>query len=232
MPSPPMPTCRTTPCGVPQACGSSQGDHVDCRRPGSGARSEQRVHIIITPPPNPNHERAAGAEPRQELQIAAGIAGFVARGRERRGGRPARPERRRQDHGLLHDRRPRRCEQGEIFLDNRDISRLPMHRRAQLGLGYLPQEPSVFRRLSVRTTSWPFSRPGPGSMTRRARRASRNCWGAAHRPRARQPGHEPVGRRAAPGRDRPRPGRGSPSSSCWMSRLPASTPCRSPISSE
>jgi len=41
------------------------------------------------------------------------------------------------------------CEQGEIFLDNRDISRLPMHRRAQLGLGYLPQEPSVFRRLSV-----------------------------------------------------------------------------------
>jgi len=42
-----------------------------------------------------------------------------------------------------------RCEQGEIYLDNRDISRLPMHRRAQLGLGYLPQEPSVFRRLTV-----------------------------------------------------------------------------------
>ena len=42
-----------------------------------------------------------------------------------------------------------RCEHGEIFLDNKDISRLPMHRRAQLGLGYLPQEPSVFRKLSV-----------------------------------------------------------------------------------
>jgi lipopolysaccharide export system ATP-binding protein len=42
-----------------------------------------------------------------------------------------------------------RCEHGEIFLDSRDISRLPMHRRAQLGLGYLPQEPSVFRKLSV-----------------------------------------------------------------------------------
>ena len=41
-----------------------------------------------------------------------------------------------------------RLEHGEIFLDNRDIGRLPMHRRAQLGLGYLPQEPSVFRRLS------------------------------------------------------------------------------------
>ncbi len=42
-----------------------------------------------------------------------------------------------------------RCEHGEIFLDDRDIGHLPMHRRAQLGLGYLPQEPSVFRRLSV-----------------------------------------------------------------------------------
>ena len=31
-----------------------------------------------------------------------------------------------------------RCEHGEIFLDNKDISRLPMHRRAQLGLGYSP----------------------------------------------------------------------------------------------
>jgi lipopolysaccharide export system ATP-binding protein len=41
------------------------------------------------------------------------------------------------------------CEGGRILLDDRDISRLPMHRRAQLGLGYLPQEPSVFRRLSV-----------------------------------------------------------------------------------
>jgi lipopolysaccharide export system ATP-binding protein len=42
-----------------------------------------------------------------------------------------------------------RCEHGEIYLDNKDIGRLPMHRRAQLGLGYLPQEPSVFRRMSV-----------------------------------------------------------------------------------
>jgi len=41
------------------------------------------------------------------------------------------------------------CEQGHILLDDREITHLPMHRRAQLGLGYLPQEPSVFRRLSV-----------------------------------------------------------------------------------
>ena len=41
------------------------------------------------------------------------------------------------------------CDRGRIELDGRDITRLPMHRRAQLGLGYLPQEPSVFRKLSV-----------------------------------------------------------------------------------
>jgi lipopolysaccharide export system ATP-binding protein len=38
---------------------------------------------------------------------------------------------------------------GSIALDDHDITGLPMHRRARLGLGYLPQEASVFRRLSV-----------------------------------------------------------------------------------
>jgi lipopolysaccharide export system ATP-binding protein len=42
-----------------------------------------------------------------------------------------------------------RCDEGRIWLDDREVSDLPMHRRAQLGLGYLPQEPSVFRKLSV-----------------------------------------------------------------------------------
>lgn len=38
---------------------------------------------------------------------------------------------------------------GSILLDQQDISRQPMHKRAQMGLGYLPQEPSVFRKLTV-----------------------------------------------------------------------------------
>ncbi len=38
---------------------------------------------------------------------------------------------------------------GRIVLDGRDITGEPMYVRAQLGLGYLPQEPSVFRKLSV-----------------------------------------------------------------------------------
>jgi lipopolysaccharide export system ATP-binding protein len=40
-------------------------------------------------------------------------------------------------------------DEGQVFLDDRDITRLPMYKRAQLGLGYLPQEASVFRKLSV-----------------------------------------------------------------------------------
>jgi len=38
---------------------------------------------------------------------------------------------------------------GTITIDDRDVTELPMHARARLGVGYLPQEPSVFRRLSV-----------------------------------------------------------------------------------
>ena len=38
---------------------------------------------------------------------------------------------------------------GAIFLDNLNITALPMYKRAQLGIGYLPQEASVFRKLSV-----------------------------------------------------------------------------------
>src|SRR6266446_757865 len=41
------------------------------------------------------------------------------------------------------------ADQGRIALDGQDITGLPMHARARLGVGYLPQEPSVFRRLSV-----------------------------------------------------------------------------------
>lgn len=41
------------------------------------------------------------------------------------------------------------CDAGRIMLGGQDLTRLPMHRRARLGLGYLPQEASIFRKLSV-----------------------------------------------------------------------------------
>lgn len=38
---------------------------------------------------------------------------------------------------------------GRILLDGKDLSRLPIHQRARLGLSYLPQEPSIFRKMTV-----------------------------------------------------------------------------------
>ncbi len=40
-------------------------------------------------------------------------------------------------------------DEGEVFLDEVNITKLPMYKRAQMGIGYLPQEASVFRKLSV-----------------------------------------------------------------------------------
>ncbi len=42
-----------------------------------------------------------------------------------------------------------RADQGLIIFDGTDISTLPVHKRARLGMGYLPQEPSLFKSLSV-----------------------------------------------------------------------------------
>lgn len=61
-----------------------------------------------------------------------------------------------------------KCAHGEILLDGRDISRLPMHKRAQMGLGYLPQEPSVFRKLSVADNIMAILETRPG-LDREAR---------------------------------------------------------------
>ena len=40
-------------------------------------------------------------------------------------------------------------DEGNVFLNDQNITRLPMYKRAQMGIGYLPQEASVFRKLSV-----------------------------------------------------------------------------------
>ncbi len=45
--------------------------------------------------------------------------------------------------GMIHP------DKGQIFFDGKDISRLPMYRRARLGVGYLSQEASIFRQLTV-----------------------------------------------------------------------------------
>jgi lipopolysaccharide export system ATP-binding protein len=97
---------------------------------------------------------------------------------------------------------------GRIMLDGEDITKLPMYRRAILGLGYLPQETSIFRGMTVEKNILAvleLSEPD-----KRARGAARQ---AARRirpdPAARFAGDGAVGRRAAPRRDRPRAGRRS-----------------------
>lgn len=42
-----------------------------------------------------------------------------------------------------------RPDEGKVFLNNQDITNMPMYKRAKMGIGYLPQEASVFRKLSV-----------------------------------------------------------------------------------
>ena len=43
---------------------------------------------------------------------------------------------------------------GEVFLNDQCITRLPMYKRARLGISYLPQEPSVFRKFTVEENIW------------------------------------------------------------------------------
>ncbi|MFQ5866959.1 MAG: LPS export ABC transporter ATP-binding protein [bacterium] len=47
-----------------------------------------------------------------------------------------------------------RPDKGRILLEGRDITELPMYKRARQGIGYLSQEPSIFRRLTVRENIW------------------------------------------------------------------------------
>lgn len=61
---------------------------------------------------------------------------------------------------------------GKILLDGQDISHLPMHERARKGIGYLPQEASIFRRLSVRENLLAVLEAVPGlDAAERERRA-------------------------------------------------------------
>jgi lipopolysaccharide export system ATP-binding protein len=58
---------------------------------------------------------------------------------------------------------------GEVFINGHPITRLPMYRRARMGIGYLPQEPSVFRKLSVRNNLSSIAESLP--LSRKERRA-------------------------------------------------------------
>ena len=63
-----------------------------------------------------------------------------------------------------------RPEAGEIYLDDQEISGLPMYRRARSGIGYLAQEPSIFRKLSVRDNVMAILETLPMSPAQRGER--------------------------------------------------------------
>ena len=54
------------------------------------------------------------------------------------------------------------CDAGTVHLDRNDLTNCPMHVRARAGLGYLPQEPSIFRHLSVRDNLMAILEVRPG----------------------------------------------------------------------
>jgi lipopolysaccharide export system ATP-binding protein len=60
---------------------------------------------------------------------------------------------------------------GEVRLNGAVVTNLPMHRRARMGLGYLPQEPSIFRNLSVRDNILAFLEETPLSPGERRERS-------------------------------------------------------------
>jgi lipopolysaccharide export system ATP-binding protein len=63
-----------------------------------------------------------------------------------------------------------RADGGQILVGGKDITRMPMHRRARLGIGYLAQEPSIFRRLTVRENILSILETLPLSRSERAER--------------------------------------------------------------
>jgi lipopolysaccharide export system ATP-binding protein len=66
-----------------------------------------------------------------------------------------------------------RPDAGRVYLDGRDITRLAMYKRARLGIGYLAQEPSVFRKLTVEDNLLAILETMPMSASERRARAER-----------------------------------------------------------
>jgi len=60
--------------------------------------------------------------------------------------------------------------EGHVYLDDEDITALPMYKRAQKGVGYLPQEPSVFRKMSVEDNIRAVLEMGPKSKAEQKER--------------------------------------------------------------
>lgn len=111
---------------------------------------------------------------------------------------------------------------GRIYLKGQEITALPMYKRARLGLGYLPQEPSAFRRMTALENLLavlefqPLSKGAPGE-------GQGPFGGAFHLPPAGPDGLQPLRGRGAGWRS-PGPSPPTPTSSFWTSPSPGWIP--------
>ena len=143
----------------------------------------------------------------------------------RRGRGSARPERRRQDHHVLDGRRPDGARPWDAFLDGADVTDDPMHIRARKGIGYLPQEASIFRGLTVEQNILAILETSGRNGVDRRPAAAGPPGRARLTPLAKSAFQDIACRAASGGASRSR-GRWSfrRSSCCSTSRLRASTP--------
>lgn len=97
---------------------------------------------------------------------------------------------------------------GKVFLGDQDITSLPMYRRARLGITYLPQEPSIFRKLTVAQNVLAILETVEPDPALRRERLHELLSELSARSR-RAAGRFSLGRRAAARRDHTRAGAGS-----------------------
>ena len=93
---------------------------------------------------------------------------------------------------------------GQVLFDGQDVTRLPMYKRAQAGMGYLAQEQSVFKQLSVEDNLMAILETRPG-MNRKARKLRQDELLSQLRPgpHPQDQGESGLRRRAEAARDRP-----------------------------
>ena len=100
-----------------------------------------------------------------------------------------------------------RPEEGRVFLGGDELTGLPMFQRARAGIGYLPQEPSIFRKLTVEQNLLAVLETLALTEEKREERLATLLEELSISPSAQEPSLCPLGRGAPQARDHSRPGR-------------------------
>jgi lipopolysaccharide export system ATP-binding protein len=95
------------------------------------------------------------------------------------------------------------ADNGNVLIDDRDITQLPIHGRARAGIGYLPQEASIFRKLTVADNIMAILETRK-DLDRTQRQEKLESLLNEYHPYPRQLGYGALGWRTPPGGNRPR----------------------------